>query len=93
MKCAFSRFSSSGTPHPIVVSHRMTDGAPVGLACSATASNADSSASTLLPSTRWVNHPQAAHLSVIGSMRSTPAVGPSACSALMSTMAVKFPSR
>ena len=29
MKCAFSRVSSSGTPQPTRVSHRMTDGAPV----------------------------------------------------------------
>ena len=56
----------------------------------AMSSKAASSASTSLPSTRRTNQPQAAHLSAIGSMRSTPAVGPSACRALMSTSAVRL---
>ena len=64
MKCAFSRFSSSGTPQPTLVSQSMTDGrADGGGPASATASKAASSASTSLPSTRWTYQPKAAHLS------------------------------
>ena len=85
MKCAFSRVSSNGTPQPMRVSQINTDGEPL---CARSSSNASTSAAMSLPSTRSAFHPNACHLSSTGSVRRIPSVGPSACRALTSTIAV-----
>ena len=56
--------------------------------CWRSSSKAATRAAMSLPSTRSACQPNARHLSVTGSVRSTSSVGPSACRALTSTIAV-----
>ena len=71
---------------------RVSQMTTAGLSPAGTESKAVSRALMSLPSTRTVRHPKACHLSTIGSVRSTPAVGPSACRPFMSTTHSRLPS-
>ena len=83
MKCAFSRVSSNGTPCRCGCRRSTPTATLVG-----ELSKASTSAAMSLPSTRNAFQPNACHLSSTGSVRRIPSVGPSACRALTSTIAV-----